>query len=227
MARCAEKCGECKGCVRSAKKSESDRRRRSTPEGKAKQAEYNATPEARASQAESYRRRRTTPEGKARVAERDRRYLATAEGKAKKSESDRRRRATPEDKAKRAESDRRYRATPEAKASADAAFRRWRATTEGRAKIAAKGSARRARKLGAFVERVDRTVVWERDGGICYWCETPADPDNFHVDHVKPLSKGGTEEYANVAVTHPTCNLSKYDWWIEPTRIDLPLAVAA
>lgn len=68
---------------------------------------------------------------------------------------------------------------------------------------------RRAREMNAFVEDIDRTVVWDRDRGVCYLCGLPADRDTWHLDHVRPLVDGGTHSYDNVAVTHPSCNQSK------------------
>ncbi len=70
-------------------------------------------------------------------------------------------------------------------------------------------AARRAREMEAFVEEVDRVVVWERDGGICHICQQHADVTSWHLDHVVPLAKGGKHSYANVAVSHPSCNQSK------------------
>lgn len=72
------------------------------------------------------------------------------------------------------------------------------------------GSAnRRARKLAQWVESVDHTVVWGRDGGVCHICGLPADPDNWHLDHVVPLILGGEHSYRNTAVSHPVCNQAK------------------
>lgn len=68
---------------------------------------------------------------------------------------------------------------------------------------------RRARKLAAFVEDVDRSVVFERDKGICGICGLPVDPTDWHLDHVQPLCKGGEHSYANVQVSHPACNMRK------------------
>lgn len=68
---------------------------------------------------------------------------------------------------------------------------------------------RRARKVGAFVERVFRSVVWKRDKGICGICNQPADPTNWHLDHKVPLAQHGPHSYANTQVAHPTCNLRK------------------
>jgi 5-methylcytosine-specific restriction endonuclease McrA len=68
---------------------------------------------------------------------------------------------------------------------------------------------REARKREQFVESVDRQIVLERDEGICGICGLPTDRDDFHVDHVIPLSKGGLHCYANVQVAHPFCNIGK------------------
>lgn len=68
---------------------------------------------------------------------------------------------------------------------------------------------RRSRKAGLSVERVYRTVVWKRDAGVCHLCLLPADPADWHLDHVLPIAAKGTHEYANVAVSHPLCNRQK------------------
>lgn len=70
-------------------------------------------------------------------------------------------------------------------------------------------AARQARKFGQWVEHVDRSVLWERDGGVCYLCGLLADPARWDVEHVHPISAGGEHSYANTAVSHPSCNYSK------------------
>lgn len=67
---------------------------------------------------------------------------------------------------------------------------------------------RRARKLNQFVEEVDPTTVYEMHGGRCGICEEFIE-DDFHVDHVIPLSKGGMHGYINVQPAHPVCNMRK------------------
>ena len=69
--------------------------------------------------------------------------------------------------------------------------------------------ARTQRKRDQWVEDVDRTLVWERDGGICHICKEPADANDWHPDHVIPLALGGEHSYANTAVSHPACNFRK------------------
>jgi 5-methylcytosine-specific restriction endonuclease McrA len=85
--------------------------------------------------------------------------------------------------------------------------KRWREANPDKERD--KALLRIARQRGVWVEKVSRAEVWERDGGICHICQTPADPDNWHLDHVTPLILGGPHSYANTAVSHPFCNLSK------------------
>ena len=74
------------------------------------------------------------------------------------------------------------------------------------------GARRQAwKKTGIKGERIYREVVYERDNAICYLCGKHIDFVDLHVDHVFPLSKGGTHTYDNVKATHKRCNLKKKD----------------
>lgn len=42
----------------------------------------------------------------------------------------------------------------------------------------------------------------------CFWCGIDCSQD-FHLDHIVPISKGGRNSRCNVAVSCPGCNLSK------------------
>ena len=66
-----------------------------------------------------------------------------------------------------------------------------------------------ARKLSNFVERVERTKVYERDNGICGICEQFIELADFSVDHVIPLVLGGHHSYVNVQAAHLLCNSKK------------------
>ena len=68
---------------------------------------------------------------------------------------------------------------------------------------------RRARILNAFVAEVNRSEIYKRDKGTCHICKGKVDPNKWHLDHIYPLSKGGTHEPDNVAVSHPECNMEK------------------
>lgn len=75
---------------------------------------------------------------------------------------------------------------------------------------------RRVRKNQAPSEKIERLVVGERDGWVCWLCEElvdPAlsypDPKSLSVDHVVPLSRGGSHTYANVRAAHLDCNVKR------------------
>lgn len=69
---------------------------------------------------------------------------------------------------------------------------------------------RRARKLAQFVAPVDPQEIWERDGGACQLCGEPiTDPKQRSIDHIIPISRGGTHEPANVQLAHRVCNSRK------------------
>lgn len=58
-------------------------------------------------------------------------------------------------------------------------------------------------------QQINRQAVWDRGKGICHICNSPALPDNWHLEHIVPLKRGGTHCYDNIAVSHPECNLYK------------------
>jgi len=90
-----------------------------------------------------------------------------------------------------------------------AAIRRW----NGRNKEWWQAYHSRSRDFhGAIVSE----VVFERDGWRCQLCGRKVKPDKASphpmapvVDHILPLSKGGTHEYRNVQTAHHLCNNRK------------------
>lgn len=62
----------------------------------------------------------------------------------------------------------------------------------------------------------------KRDGKTCYLCkesmeyQTHYNDDNYpSIEHVKPISKGGTHTWDNVKLAHRKCNAMKSNVWIE------------
>lgn len=82
-----------------------------------------------------------------------------------------------------------------------------RANTDKRAE----GRRRRKALLkgATTIETFTKVEIWERDEGVCGICDLPADTNDWHLDHVIPLSRGGQHTWENVQVSHPKCNLSK------------------
>ena len=75
---------------------------------------------------------------------------------------------------------------------------------------------RRALKCKTSYEPISEKIVYFRDGWKCQICHKSVDnkfnwPDSMSpsLDHIIPLSKGGTHTYNNVQLAHLTCNLSK------------------
>lgn len=81
--------------------------------------------------------------------------------------------------------------------------------------------ARRKRAIkGTEIEKVYRDIVAERDGWICGICAEPVDRSNWSLDHVMPLSRGGSHMYDNVQIAHKVCNSRK--WAHVPDGIEMP-----
>lgn len=69
-------------------------------------------------------------------------------------------------------------------------------------------------------------LVFNKTGGVCYYCgvDFPSDTvflddggkiisskRNWHIDHVTPVSKGGTYDLENLVPSCSTCNFKKGD----------------
>jgi len=98
-------------------------------------------------------------------------------------------------------------------AVAAALSKAWREAHPDKAQARAwrSGANYRARKYRAFIERVERDVIFRRDNGRCYLCgDLIRETEKWHADHVIPLAKGGTHCYENLRVTHARCNKKKH-----------------
>lgn len=52
---------------------------------------------------------------------------------------------------------------------------------------------------------------WRGQNGQCWHCGEPLDESDYHLDHLIPLSRGGTNESRNIVLSCPYCNDSKGD----------------
>jgi 5-methylcytosine-specific restriction endonuclease McrA len=69
---------------------------------------------------------------------------------------------------------------------------------------------REARKCAApVVEKIDRAALYARDNWICYRCERVCTPANITLDHVVPLTRGGSHTADNLRVCCRSCNSRK------------------
>lgn len=71
-------------------------------------------------------------------------------------------------------------------------------------------------KSNGPVDSIDKLTVWRRDHKTCQLCDAVIDitlrfPDmqSMTVDHIIPLTKGGTHTWDNVQAAHFLCNTKK------------------
>ena len=57
----------------------------------------------------------------------------------------------------------------------------------------------------------ERATVYNNAHGICEICGKFVPMNSFTVDHIIPISKGGTYEFSNLQLAHESCNLMKTD----------------
>ena len=91
---------------------------------------------------------------------------------------------------------------------ARAAVRRWHKLNPDRKRVL--DARRRAGKLHAPGSHT-AAEVWalaESQDWLCAYCEIPLFGE-FHVDHMMPLSRGGSDGWENLAITCPMCNMRK------------------
>ena len=100
-----------------------------------------------------------------------------------------------EHKPKRLEYDRQYRKTPKGRLIQ-------RVKTQRRHKRA------QASETSFTVTDVERQ--YQSQKGHCYYCKRKVG-DTYHVDHVIPLSRGGSNGPENIVIACPDCNHSKSD----------------
>ena len=54
-----------------------------------------------------------------------------------------------------------------------------------------------------------RQKVISRDGRVCYYCRELVAPDDIEVDHMLPVSRGGSDALDNLVVACRSCNQEK------------------
>ena len=86
--------------------------------------------------------------------------------------------------------------------------RRWNAANPNKA--AARCHIRRARMYsnGLCMTPSEYADWIESQVKVCFYCESDCG-DDFHVDHIQPLSKGGVHQSYNLAIACPKCNHTK------------------
>lgn len=70
-----------------------------------------------------------------------------------------------------------------------------------------RASIRSVGHLGHYTA-VDAKLLWLLQDGLCLYCSRPLE-DRGHIDHMTPLSRGGSNHPSNICWACVSCNLSK------------------
>jgi len=87
----------------------------------------------------------------------------------------------------------------------------WNRTPEGKRSKRASSHKYQARKKssgGSFTAE-DIKDLYATQGGRCYYCRVEIEA-GYHIDHMLPISRGGTNGPENLALACAPCNLSKF-----------------
>lgn len=103
-----------------------------------------------------------------------------------------------------------YKANPISPEVRRAKKRAWRASNPAMAR--AQVIRRRAAKLNAPGNHTAADIErqYKAQKARCYYCHIKVGND-YHVDHVVPLSRGGSNDPSNIVIACPSCNTAKRD----------------
>lgn len=66
-----------------------------------------------------------------------------------------------------------------------------------------------------------RFRVLKRDRFKCHYCGSPARKCQLHIDHVLPVSRGGTDDERNLVAACIACNLGKSDSLLDESEVGM------
>jgi hypothetical protein len=66
-----------------------------------------------------------------------------------------------------------------------------------------------------------RFEVFKKDNFTCQYCGAKAPKVELHVDHIKPVSRGGTNELENLTTSCLPCNLGKGNRELEAVKLNV------
>lgn len=96
--------------------------------------------------------------------------------------------------------------------------RSWRNTNKEKVRASSQRiRAKRAKAKGTHNNKDIKTKLWLQDNK-CYWCFEDLNKNKYEIDHVVPLSKGGSNCKDNIVISCNLCNRQKHsqfvlDWY--------------
>jgi len=67
--------------------------------------------------------------------------------------------------------------------------------------------------MNRYISKSTKDKVYKRAKGFCEYCLSPFEflPSPYNIEHIIPISKGGSNELENLALSCFGCNLKKLD----------------
>lgn len=154
------------------------------------------------------------PEAQERISTYQQAYRQISENQEKKREYLQDYRAVPENQDRHREWTRIYREDPEVRERMNERERtRYANSPKMKEQARNKVNNRVARKKSALGTHTIQEIQdqHKRQKGKCYYCHQDVKWGKHHVDHVVPLSRGGSNDISNLVIACASCNLSKSD----------------
>lgn len=182
-----------------------------TPEERARKAAYMKAYSQSEHGREVNRISADKPENRIKKSIRDKKRRTTSEFKEKQRPIDRAYYHQPENYDRIRAQQKAYYTKPEALEHRKAYLQSRYGTPEWKALKSAHRHIRRAHKNAAPGKYTAQDVQaqFQRQKGKCYWCHKKL--TTYHVDHIIPLSRGGSNWPDNIVMACPTCNCSKHN----------------
>lgn len=92
--------------------------------------------------------------------------------------------------------------------------RKYRKTDRGKAITKSIKNRRRAKELNSLGDFNGKQILelFAKQKGICIYCKNKlikSGKDKYHIDHIQPISKGGSNDISNIQLLCPSCNRRK------------------
>lgn len=84
---------------------------------------------------------------------------------------------------------------------------KWRKNNKDKIKIINRNTKLKRKAVPGEHSLNDIKNKFKEQWGACYWCFEPL--HEYHIDHIIPVSKGGTNNPDNICIACPACNLQK------------------